>query len=141
MSRIQKQLPLAPVERTLQIISGRWKLLILWFVLDAPRRLSELKRLIPGVTQKVLVDQLRDLETHGLVTRTVYAAVPPRVEYAATPCGASLRPIMESLCAWGRQHAIELGAVNALAIPCREEIRPSVARIAARSATGGARTP
>jgi DNA-binding HxlR family transcriptional regulator len=123
MARIKKQLPLSSVERTLQVIGGRWKMLILWYVLDTPRRLSQLTRLIPGITQKVLVDQLRSLEADGLVTRTVYASVPARVEYAATTNGISLRPVIEALCAWGREHAVDMEAVDPSAIPCPEHHR------------------
>jgi DNA-binding HxlR family transcriptional regulator len=119
--RVKKQLALPSVERTLQVISGRWKMLILWYLLDEPRRLSALQRLIAGITQKVLVDQLRDLEADGLVARVVYASVPVRVEYAATARGRTLRPVIEALCAWGREHAVEGHSVDPSAIPCPEQ--------------------
>lgn len=100
-----KNLPEVPAERALRVIGGRWKLHVLWHLLEHRRRLSELQRLIPGITQKVLIQQLRELEAHGVVSREVFAEVPPRVEYEATPLGLTLRPLLESLCSWGRQHA------------------------------------
>jgi DNA-binding HxlR family transcriptional regulator len=112
MADPMKELPSIPAERALKVISGRWKASILYYLFSAPRRLSELKRLAPAASQKMLVQQLRELEAHGLVTRTVFAEVPPRVEYKATALGASLEPIVASLCAWGRAHAADLGAAD-----------------------------
>lgn len=108
MPRIIKQLPHVPAERALKVISGRWKVVILYYLFDGPRRLSELRRLAPGASQKMLVQQLRELEAHGLVTRKVFAEVPPRVEYSATRLGMSLRTIVGSLCEWGKKHAGEI---------------------------------
>lgn len=103
-----KQLPAVPAERALRIIGGRWKVYVLYFLFEQPRRLSELRRLIPAASQKVLVDALRELEAHGIVRRKVFAEVPPRVEYSLTRLGATLEPIVHSLCDWGRQHATAL---------------------------------
>ena len=103
----RKNLPLLPIERALKAISGRWKAVILYHLLSSPKRLSELRRLIPHVSQKVLVQQLRDMEEHGLVHREVFAQVPPRVDYSATALGLSLEPVMLTLCAWGQRHAAE----------------------------------
>lgn len=100
-----KELPNEPGERALKALGGRWKMTVLYHVMDQPRRFSELERLVPDIAQKVLVDQLRELEEHGLVTRTVSAEVPPRVEYFATDLGRSARPLMKGLCAWGAEHA------------------------------------
>ncbi len=108
MPRIIKQLPHVPAERALKIISGRWKVVILYYLFEGPRRLSELRRLAPEASQKMLVQQLRELEAHGLVTRKVFAEVPPRVEYSATKLGMSLRTIVGGLCAWGKKHADEI---------------------------------
>ena len=108
---IVKQLSVVPAERTLKVIGGRWKVFVLYFLFEGPRRLSELKRLIPGVSQKVLVQQLREMEEHGIVHREVFAEVPPRVVYSATKLGSSLRPIVTALCDWGRRHASELSAL------------------------------
>ncbi|MFY2559464.1 winged helix-turn-helix transcriptional regulator [Corallococcus terminator] len=109
---IMKELPLVPAERALKVIGGRWKIFVLYFLFEGPKRLSELRRVIPGVSQKVLVQQLREMETHGLVSREVFAEVPPRVVYTATALGLSLRAIVASLCDWGRRHAAELRALD-----------------------------
>ena len=109
---IIKQLPLVPAERALKVIGGRWKVYVLYFLLEGPRRLSELRRLVPQVSQKVLVQQLREMEEHGIVRREVFAQVPPRVEYSLTDLGESLRPIVGALCAWGRHHAAELDEIE-----------------------------
>lgn len=98
-----------PLERTLQIIGGRWKLYILFHLLGGPLRSSELQRGIPGISQKVLVQQLREMEEHGLVRRTVHAAVPPHVEYDATELGRSLAPLIDQLQDWGIHHSKVVG--------------------------------
>jgi DNA-binding HxlR family transcriptional regulator len=105
MARPSNRLPVLPIERALKVISGRWKAVILYHLLDGPRRLSELTRLLPEISQKVLVQQLRDLEAHGLVHREVYRQIPPRVDYSATSLGLSLEPVMVALCQWGQRHA------------------------------------
>ena len=105
---IVKQLPMVPAERALKVLGGRWKVYVLYYLFEGPRRLSELRRLIPGVSQKVLVQALREMEEHGIVDREVFAEVPPRVEYSATKLGMSLQPIVASLCEWGRRHATAL---------------------------------
>lgn len=105
---IIKQLPAVPAERTLRIIGGRWKVYVLYSLFEAPQRLSALRRKIPIASQKVLVDALRELEEYGIVKRKVFAEVPPRVEYSLTKLGASLEPIVHSLCDWGKAHAAAL---------------------------------
>ena len=105
---IIKQLPAVPAERTLRILGGRWKVYVLYYLFEQPRRLSELRRLIPTASQKVLVDAVRELEEYGIVRRRVFAEVPPRVEYSITRLGATLAPIVHALCDWGRQHAAAL---------------------------------
>lgn len=90
-----------PVNFTLELIGGRWKTLILFNLQDKPLRFSELKRALPGVTEKMLTQQLRELEADKLVTRMVYAEVPPRVEYSLTDLGKSLRPVMNNIAQWG----------------------------------------
>ncbi|MBD9448286.1 MULTISPECIES: helix-turn-helix domain-containing protein [unclassified Rhizobium] len=100
-----KKLPRLPVERALKVIAGRWKPIILYYVFDGPKRLSELKRMLPKITQKVLIQQLREMEKHGLVTRQIFAEVPARVEYSATEVGLELEPVLLALCKWGQKHA------------------------------------
>ena len=97
-------LPACPVETTLMLIGDKWKVLILRELLDGTKRFGELKKAIGSVSQKVLTAQLRDMEAKGLLTRTVYAEVPPRVEYTLTETGYSLRPILDSMVAWGTDY-------------------------------------
>ncbi|WP_180942678.1 winged helix-turn-helix transcriptional regulator [Sinorhizobium mexicanum] len=115
MVEIMKRLPVLPSERALKVISGRWKAVILYHLFDAPKRLSELKRLVPAVSQKVLIQQLREMEEHGLVHREIFREVPPRVEYSATALGLSLEPVLLALCEWGQRHAAELNELDHLA--------------------------
>lgn len=95
-------LAVCPVEVTMSVIGGCWKLSIIQELLDHTLRYSELRRAVGTVTDRVLTRQLRELEADGLVERTVYAEVPPRVEYSLTAVGASLRPLVTSLDSWGR---------------------------------------
>ncbi len=88
------------VEATLRVIGGRWKPMIVYALFDRPHRFGELRRRIPGVTPKMLTQQLRDLEADRIVYREVFAAVPPRVEYSVTALGETLRPIMEAMYRW-----------------------------------------
>jgi len=111
MAAILRQLPVIPAERALKVLGGRWKAFILYYLFEGPKRLSELKRLAPEASQKVLVQALREMEQHGLVRRKVYAQVPPRVEYSVTKLGSSLKPIIAALCEWGRKDAAELNDV------------------------------
>jgi DNA-binding HxlR family transcriptional regulator len=115
---VAKELPAVLAERALKVIGGRWKVYVLYYLFGGTKRLSELRRLIPGVSQKVLVPSLRELEAHGIVRRKVFAEVPPRVEYLATRLGLTLRPIVASLCAWGGRHA---GALDHRRGPQAEE--------------------
>jgi DNA-binding HxlR family transcriptional regulator len=99
-----KALPACPVETTLLMISDRWKVLILRDLMDGKKRFGELKKSIGSVTQKVLTSNLRDMEVDGLLTRKVYAEVPPRVEYALTETGYSLQPVLQAMVEWGRAY-------------------------------------
>lgn len=98
------KLPACPVETTLMLIGDKWKVLILRDLMNGTRRFGELKRSIGAVSQKVLTAQLRDMEDKGLLTRRVYAEVPPRVEYTLTETGYSLKPILDSMVAWGSDY-------------------------------------
>jgi DNA-binding HxlR family transcriptional regulator len=90
-----------PAEITLAMIGGRWKVLILYQLFSGVKRFSELQRGVAGITQKMLTQQLRELERDGIVQRTVYPQVPPKVEYRLTPRGESLKPVVQAMCKWG----------------------------------------
>ncbi len=96
-----------PVEAALDIIGGKWKSIILFRVLEQTRRFNELRRLMPKITQRMLTNQLRELERDGLIHREVYAEVPPRVEYSITEFGASLEPVLLALKGWAETHMPE----------------------------------
>jgi DNA-binding HxlR family transcriptional regulator len=98
---------------TLRIISGKWKPLILFFLRDGSKRYSELKRLIPDVSNKVLIQQLKDLEADRVLTRTDYKEVPPRVDYSLTLLGRSLAEAIVPLCMWGTANATEMASIFA----------------------------
>jgi len=109
-----KSLPTLPVERALKVIGGRWKAVILCHLFDRSKRLSELKRLFPKASQKVLIQQLREMEEHGVVHREIFKEVPPRVEYSLTKLGLTLHPVLTALCSWGYRHATELNEIDQL---------------------------
>jgi DNA-binding HxlR family transcriptional regulator len=99
-----------PVKLTSEVIGGKWKPLILFYLERGTHRFSELQRLLPGTTKKMLTKHLRELERDDLVRRKVFAQVPPRVEYSLTRHGQSLRPILVSMSAWGKRHRARYGA-------------------------------
>lgn len=92
------------VETAIDALAGKWKILILWYLKDEKKRFNELQKLLPRVTQKMLVQKLRELEQDGIVHREVYPVVPPKVEYSLTSYGQSLRPLLKSLYIWGDTH-------------------------------------
>lgn len=96
--------PPPEIEATLAVLSGKWKILILWQLMRRECRFNELRRAIKGVSQHMLTTQLRDLERHGIISRTVFPEVPPRVEYALTEHGESLKNVIRTLAGWGHQH-------------------------------------
>ena len=98
------ELPACPVETTMMLIGDKWKVLILRDLMDGTKRFGELKKSIGTVSQKVLTAQLRDMEEKGLLTRKVYAEVPPRVEYALSDLGESMRPILKAMEIWGTDY-------------------------------------
>jgi len=98
-----------PVETTLSVISGKWTTVILWRLRFKRHRFSELRRQLPMISQKVLTQHLRDLETRGVVHRKIYAEVPPRVEYSLTELGDSLEPILEAMRRWGESYQRRFG--------------------------------
>jgi DNA-binding HxlR family transcriptional regulator len=97
------------IDAAMDVIGGKWKVLILWALDERPCRFGELRRNLPGVTEKVLAAQLRELEADGIVHREAFEEVPPRVEYSLTPLGASLNAALAPLGAWGREHIIGTG--------------------------------
>lgn len=103
-STAKQELPACPVETTLTLISDKWKVLILRDLMNGTMRFGELKKSIGHVTQKVLTAQLRQMEASGLLTRKVYAEVPPRVEYTLIELGYSLKPVMDALWEWGENY-------------------------------------
>ena len=101
---IKEELPACPVATTVQMIGSKWKLLIMRNLLQRPWRFNELKKDLEGISQKVLTDSLRSMEADGIITRTVYPEVPPRVEYALSDLGESMRPIMDAMEIWGTDY-------------------------------------
>lgn len=102
--KTKEELPACPVATTVQLIGSKWKLLILRNLLVRPWRFNELKKSLEGISQKVLTDSLRSMEADGIITRTVYPEVPPRVEYALSELGKSMRPIIGAMEQWGIQY-------------------------------------
>lgn len=101
---MKRELPACPVETTLMLISDRWNVLIIRDLMDGTKRFGELKKSIGSISQKVLTSNLRSMEETGLLTRKVYAEVPPRVEYTLTETGYSLKPILDSMVEWGKAY-------------------------------------
>lgn len=100
----KEEMPACPVATTVALIGSKWKLLIIRNLLARPWRFNELKKDLEGISQKVLTDSLRSMEADGIITRTVYPEVPPRVEYSLTELGKSLKPILDSMRAWGEAY-------------------------------------
>ncbi len=110
-----------PVEATIDVIGGKWKPLILWWLQQQTYRFAELRRQIPGITEKMLTQQLRELEADGIVHRQVYPAVPPKVEYSLTEYGRSLERALQEICEWGRMHMQRIGAVQTMPAQAQSE--------------------
>ncbi len=103
-----KPYPKCPVEQTLDVVGGRWKGILLFHLLTNPvLRFGELRRRVPGATQRMLTLQLRELERDGCIARKVYTNVPPKVEYSITPFGRTLEPVVKALCYWGMDYAAQ----------------------------------
>lgn len=100
-AKLTKNFPGCPVEATLSYLDGKWKGVILFHLMEGTLRFNALRRRLPSVTQRMLTKQLRELEESGLISRTVYPVVPPHVEYALTPLGLTLKPVIRALAAWG----------------------------------------
>ena len=104
----KEEMPACPVATTVRLIGSKWKLLIIRNLLQRPWRFNELKKNLEGISQKVLTDSLRSMEADGIVTRTVYPEVPPRVEYALSELGESMRPVMDAMEKWGINYKNQL---------------------------------
>lgn len=104
---MKKELPNCPVETTLQLMGDKWKVMIIRDLLEGTRRFGELKKSVTGITQKVLTSNLRAMEENGLLTRKVYAEVPPKVEYTLTETGYSLKPILDAMVKWGTEYKLK----------------------------------
>ncbi len=96
-----------PVTAAMQVIGGKWKIIILWAITNNANRFGLLQRAIPSITKKMLTSELRALEEAGLISRKVYPVVPPKVEYSITPLGETLRPVLNALGEWGVEHVLE----------------------------------
>ena len=106
--KTKEKMPACPVATTVQLIGSKWKLLILRNLFMRPWRFNELRKDLEGISQKVLTDSLRALEEDGIITRTVYPEVPPRVEYALSPLGQSMKPILDAMEEWGTEYKKKL---------------------------------
>ena len=100
----KEELPTCPVATTVQLIGSKWKLLIMRNLLVRPWRFNELQKSLEGISQKILTDSLRSMEADGIITRTVFPEVPPRVEYSLSELGESMRPILDSMEKWGKDY-------------------------------------
>lgn len=112
MKTKEELLPECPVATTVKLIGNKWKLLIIRNLLTRPWRFNELQKSLDGISQKVLTDSLRSMETDGIITRTVYPEVPPRVEYALSELGESMRPILDSMKAWGEEYRLSMEKIG-----------------------------
>ena len=117
-----------PVEATLDIIGGKWKSTLLFRVLEGTRRFNELRRLQPTMTQRVLTNQLRELERDGLISRKVYAEVPPKVEYSITAFGKTLEPVLMALTQWAERHMLPRMATGSTPAPASSTRRVLAAK-------------
>jgi DNA-binding HxlR family transcriptional regulator len=101
------------LEAALEVVGGKWKVLVLWHLSQGPRRFGELRRLVSGISEKMLIQSLRELERDGIVKRHDFREVPPRVEYAMTSFGVSLLEALKPLCEWGSRHMKRIGNIKA----------------------------
>jgi DNA-binding HxlR family transcriptional regulator len=113
-------IPGCSVEATISLIDGKWKCVILFHLLDGTVRFNEIRRRVPDVTQRMLTNQLRELETDGLIVRKVYPQVPPKVEYSLSPLGRSLEPVLQTLRIWGDANIDLFGQPSSAAEPLQE---------------------
>jgi DNA-binding HxlR family transcriptional regulator len=103
------------LEAALDVVGGKWKPVVLWHLGPGPRRFGELRRLVTGISEKMLIQQLREMAADGIVARKDFHEIPPRVEYSLTPLGVSLGDALRPLCDWGREHMERIGKTKAQA--------------------------
>ena len=106
------------LEAALDVVGGKWKPIVLWRLASGPRRFGELRRLVGGISEKMLSQQLREMEADGIISRKDFQEVPPRVEYALTPFGVSLREALRPLCEWGGEHMKRIQKTKAKSQAC-----------------------
>ncbi|HEY2103654.1 MAG TPA: helix-turn-helix domain-containing protein [Chthoniobacterales bacterium] len=116
-----------PVSAAVQVIGGKWKPVILFNLREGAKRFSELRRAIPAATQKMLTQQLRELESDGIIDRKVFPVIPPHVEYSLSPHGRSLRPVLGAMCDWGQKHRAHMQRRGSAAVS-RNGLSPRNAR-------------
>lgn|SRR5689334_5588243 len=104
MAKLENLVPSCPINLTINILSGKWKIGILWHLSKGVIRFNELQRLLPNISHKILAMQLRELETDVIIYRKVYAEIPPKVEYGLTEIGESIKPVLKSMCDWGKEY-------------------------------------
>lgn len=121
--RMNGQVYHCALDVTMELVGGKWKTIVLWYLRKDKKRFSELRKLIPGITEKMLSMQLRQLEKDGFVSRTVHAEVPPRVEYALTPLGRTLLPLLEEIAKWGRLMGKRFGSIEKVERPAKKKAR------------------
>lgn len=109
---IEEKIDKCPVETALDVLAGKWKILILWYLRRDTLRFNELQKMLPRVTQKMLIQKLRELEKDGIVLRVVYPVVPPKVEYSLTEYGETLKPIIKQMYLWGETHKKKFKETN-----------------------------
>jgi len=112
------------LEASLDVIGGKWKVLILWHLYPHARRFGELRRLVRGISEKMLIQQLRELEADGVVRRKIFREVPPKVEYSLTTFGVSLNKALAPLCTWGNKHMNRIEAAHRPGEPARGGVAP-----------------
>ncbi|RFZ88109.1 transcriptional regulator [Shinella sp. WSJ-2] len=124
-AKLTKNFPGCPVESTLSFLDGKWKGVILYhLMMEGTLRFNELRRRLPSVTQRMLTKQLRELEDAGILSRTIFPVVPPRVDYALTPAGRSLEPIIRALAAWGAKNVVCEDGQNVIRLAPQTETAP-----------------
>jgi DNA-binding HxlR family transcriptional regulator len=126
----ERKLTIVPVEAAIDVIGGKWKPLILWWLHHRTHRFAALRRLMPGITEKMLTQRLRELEADGIVHRRIYPTVPPKVEYSLTDYGRSLKRALQAICDWGREHMKRIEAVE---VPPDQAIKVARERTTSRA--------